>query len=407
MSKQEVIASPDKYHLTEGPTCVNIETTWRCNLKCKMCGHSDPDFVLPPQPDISMEAIINLRPILASAKTIWLSGYGEPLMHPRIFDIITAGFTTNATLLSRPSFIDRLIESRLDLVQVSFEGYDADLGHQAASAAMRNLRALRDRKASLGVRHPKIEFTTVLMKDNINQLKSIIDAAIEVGGESLVIQPLRVGSVSTNLAQYAEQDVYTNKAFALPLVQEAVEYGKSRGMEIIHQFMDEGLTVKRRKCTYPFWFFHVAYEGSVFMCCNGQSSGENLSRKNAWDIWNSEAYKRLRHIVDTENYDRRCWECPLFQPSIEDVDTLKRELSLLSMEDLVEYIILQRRYIREAHRQYDTQVSLLTSQRGHTMKLVSALRQSFGGLRRRLMRAICRLPAIGLFRGGQLGRRDD
>lgn len=355
--------SLDSYRLAQGPTFVIVETTRRCNLKCKMCGHSSPNFVLPRRADISMEAIDNLQPILHSAQSVWLSGYGEPLMHPRIFDIIAqvkscnanlqVGFTTNATLLSRPSFIERLIESRLDILQVSFEGYDNDFGHQAGVIAMRNLRTLCDRKSSLGVCHPKIEIGTVLMRDSIGQLKQIVDEAVQVGGETFIIRPLKLDSLCADPAPYVEQDVYANKALVLPIIHEAVEYGKSRGLEIIYQFMDEDWTIRRRKCTYPFWFFYVSCDGRVCMCCNGHFSGENLNRKNAWDIWNGEAYRELRYRVDTENYDRRCWECPLFQPPVEDEGVLKQESSLLSKVELVEYVILQKRYIREAHRRYD------------------------------------------------------
>jgi MoaA/NifB/PqqE/SkfB family radical SAM enzyme len=374
---------PDKYHLAKGPTYINVETTMRCNLKCKMCGHSS--FAVPPQADISMEAIANLRPILTSADTIWLSGFGEPLMHPHLFDIIAevkacnpsarTGFTTNATLLSRRSAIERLIESNLDRIQVSFEGYDNDFGHQQAARTMRNLRALRDRKTALGVHHPQIEFMTVLMKNNINQLKEIIDEALDVGSELIAFQPLRVDAFSTNSAQHAEQDVYANKALALPLIQEAVEYGRSRNLEVVQQFMDENLVVKRRKCSFPFESFFVAYDGSVHMCCNGQATGENLNRKDAWEIWNGEAYRKLRYMVDTENYDRKCWECSLFQPPVEDEEVLRRELSLLSVDELVDDIVLHKRYIREAHRQYDAQEGLIASQQRQTMELPSTPQQ--------------------------------
>ena len=102
------IAEYDKYHLNQGPELINIETTWRCNFKCKMCGHSISGVTLPSQTDIAVETIENLLPILVTAKTIWLAGCGEPLMHPRIFEIITrlkgvnragtVAFTSNAAL---------------------------------------------------------------------------------------------------------------------------------------------------------------------------------------------------------------------------------------------------------------------------------------------------------------------
>lgn len=132
--------------------------------------------------------------------------------------------------------------------------------------------------------------------------------------------------------------------------------------------MDENLAIKRRKCSFPFESFFVTCDGSVYMCCNGQFSGENLNSRDASVIWNSAAYQKLRYIVDTENYDRKCWECSLFQPPIEDEEVLRRELSLLSVEDLVDSIVLHKRYIREAHRQYDEQTTLIASPRPQPAK---------------------------------------
>jgi MoaA/NifB/PqqE/SkfB family radical SAM enzyme len=408
MSDEIDAAILKKYTLSEGPRTINLETTLRCNLKCKICGHSNPDFTLPPQPDLPMQAIDNLLPVIATAKEIWLSGYGEPLLDPNIFKIIKkikntnptihTGFTSNAILLGREGVIDQLIESHLDLIQVSFDGYNCQYGHQGAESVMQNLRKLSDRKITLGLDYPKIQVATVLMKSNIQQLKLIIDDSLNAGAYSLVIQPLRVDPVNKDPGLYAEQDIYTNKKILLPIIQEAVDYGRKKGMEIIHQFMDESMTAKRRKCNFPFWFFHVSYDGSVYMCCNGQSSGENLEKKSAMDIWNGESYKRLRYIVDTENYDRRCWECPIVQAPIDDEELLKRELALLSLHDLVDYIILQKRYIREAHHQYDlkNEVALASEIRvsdilANREKKIVKLREKPARLGTRMLQSIKRL----------------
>ncbi len=305
-------SSYDQYALDKGPELINIETTWRCNMTCRMCGHANTGFVLPDEPDFPFSLLDALAPILTDAKTIWLSGCGEPLMHPRIYDIIervkeinptaTAAFTSNATLI-RGKNIDRLIESGLDMVQVSFEGGENDLGHFGASQVLSNLRDLYERKKERGVEHPRIQLATVLMKDNVGRLKEIMDEGMKAGIFSFAIQPLRVIPGNPNFGNFKEQDVYTNKAFILATLHEAIAYGRSQGAEVVCQFMDEGLTVRRQKCRFPFVFFHVSYRGDVFMCCNGRGTGENIAERDPREIWNSEPYKKLRSIVDTENYE--------------------------------------------------------------------------------------------------------
>jgi MoaA/NifB/PqqE/SkfB family radical SAM enzyme len=301
-----------------------------------MCGHSSPSFTLPPQPDFPLEAIEHLLPILATTKTIWLSGYGEPLMHPQIFEIIsqvksvnqagTVACNTNAALLSRKT-IDNLIQSGLDLMHVSFDGYDNDFGHLEATRVINNLRNLRDRKRKLGVDCPRVRLVTVLMKNNVEQLKQIIDECIEAGIFSFAITPLRAVQGNPNFQNFWERDVYSNKNYILPFVREAIAYARSRGIEILLYFMDEDLTICRQRCPYPFIFFHISTKGDVFMCCDGRPANENIYQKDVWEIWNSDAYKKLRLMVDTEGYDRKCLECTVVQPDIR-VKDLKRHFSL-------------------------------------------------------------------------------
>lgn len=115
------------------PWEIYAQVSRRCNLRCAMCGHevwqSNSGF---------MEAKVFDR-MVAEAKANGidtlhiLSGQGEPLLHPRIFDMleqaVTAGLkvgiVTNGTPLT-PARIERLAGLGLAYVQFSFAGWDKD-----------------------------------------------------------------------------------------------------------------------------------------------------------------------------------------------------------------------------------------------------------------------------------------
>ena len=63
------------------------------------------------------------------------------------------------------------------------------------------------------------------------------------------------------------------------------------------------------------------------ICYDGRAANENIYQRGLWEIWNSDAYKKLRLIVDTEDYDRKCLECTVVQPDVR-VKGLKRHPSL-------------------------------------------------------------------------------
>ena len=141
----------NKYKTDKFPTTVNIELTTLCNLNCRMCGHSSSSFKSGKNPNISMEAIERVLPIAQKAGYVWLSGYGEPLMHPQIFEIIhkmkqinplnEVAFTSNAVLLDDER-IERLVRSGLTTIQVSFDGYGTRLGHQRPEKIMENIKKI-------------------------------------------------------------------------------------------------------------------------------------------------------------------------------------------------------------------------------------------------------------------------
>ena len=84
-----------------------IEVTTRCNLKCVMC----PVTVFAdrwPARDMSWETFERIAQAFERVKWVPLQGWGEPLLHRRLFDMIEraksagckVGFTTNGTRLT-------------------------------------------------------------------------------------------------------------------------------------------------------------------------------------------------------------------------------------------------------------------------------------------------------------------
>ena len=105
-----------------------IEVTSRCNLQCVMC----PVTVLAdrwPARDLAWETFERVAEAFARTQWVYLQGWGEPLLHRRIFEMIAraksagcqVGFTTNGTRLT-PDNGERLLELGLDLVAVSIAG---------------------------------------------------------------------------------------------------------------------------------------------------------------------------------------------------------------------------------------------------------------------------------------------
>ncbi len=106
-----------------------IEPTNRCNLNCRTCiRHNWTDPVGMMSDDTFSRAMKGLSQI-HPRPTVFFGGFGEPLSHPKIVQMIatvkglgaSAELITNGTLLT-PELSQRLTEAGIDVLWVSIDG---------------------------------------------------------------------------------------------------------------------------------------------------------------------------------------------------------------------------------------------------------------------------------------------
>jgi len=375
-----------EYTIDRYPETINLELTLKCNLKCKMCQRSAEGFTLPELTDMPMKTVENVIPVMRDAKVVWLSGFGEPLMHPELVEIVSKiheknqqaviAFTTNLVLMT-PDKIEALIRAGLSRIQVSVDG-ENEMGHAFSPTPegvaryqkllWKRLEELHAAKKTLQVRNPELQFCFVAMKRNIAQLQGIIEQGLAVGLSSIVVQPLR-----DHDGTMTSEDLYANKEYALPLLTEAKRFAEQHGVEFICRFMDEKMSFTRDRCHFPWNFFHVAVDGQVFMCCEGISAEMNVNTTPAVEIWNSEIYRKLRKELATGALRKKCWDCPLVTPTTKDWAVLSRGLQEMSKEALIEELGVYRKYVSAVHEREDELTRKLSQHEHNHMPQAAAI----------------------------------
>ena len=174
-----------------------LEVTSRCNLKCVMC----PVTVLAdhwPARDMPWETFKRVAEAFGRTKWVYLQGWGEPLLHQRIFDMIAraknagcrVGFTTNGTRLT-PHTGARLLDLGLDLVAVSIAGASAAT-HEAIRVGsdfpklVENLRRFLLLRRQEGNPRLKVEVFFLMTSTNLAELPRAVELAAELGADELV-----------------------------------------------------------------------------------------------------------------------------------------------------------------------------------------------------------------------------
>lgn len=231
------------------PDSLVIDTTYLCNLTCKMCHQNAPDFVMPQKPHIPMDFIKKLLPIAKEASKIYLLGYGEPFMHPNMFEIIKLlkdncpkseiGTTSNGVLFNKKN-IKKLIDSRLDVLSISIDGPNLERGHQKSEKTYANLININEAKLKLNITYPQVHIGFILGKDNENELLPVIEFANSVGAEAVTVDALRIIHHQEEWDDYIiDNDPKKHLNTILPILKEANKLANSFNMKINMPYLSE------------------------------------------------------------------------------------------------------------------------------------------------------------------------
>ena len=201
---------------TPFPTHVLIETTTRCNLRCKQCAHviGKYDFA-----DMTLETFAKLRPLFPHLRQAALYGHGETFLYKHFFEMLaelkrypaSVYVTTNGTLLTE-AVAERLVELGLDKLAVSLDAATPALFNEIRRGAdfekvMQNIRALNAvKKRKHQDDKPILSIMYCAMKSNIQELPKLVRLADELNmthGVS-VMNIVEYGALGESLVEHPE-----------------------------------------------------------------------------------------------------------------------------------------------------------------------------------------------------------
>lgn len=157
-----------------------LEPTSRCNLRCAMCFRNS--WIDEAEGDMSMdtfEQVLDHMP--PGVETVFFGGMGEPLVHPRILDMIRAVSATGrrTELLSNGMLLDgscsaALLDAGLDMLWLSVDGLEEEqYGNIRCNGSLSTLKEHIFTFNQLRFRHAgkaRLGLAFVVMKSNVQDL---------------------------------------------------------------------------------------------------------------------------------------------------------------------------------------------------------------------------------------------
>jgi pyruvate-formate lyase-activating enzyme len=285
----------------EFPSQVIVDSTELCNLACVHCPH--PQFKksvhyqgrsLSPQLNAKLVDEVRERG-QGITQYIRYTGEGEPLIHPRIFDMldyavrrsgVTVSLTTNGTLLDEPR-AERLLGTGIDLVDVSIDASTADT--YAAIRVHGDLDVTRNNVRSL----------LRLSRSRSSRTKVVV---------SYVEQP-------QNQHETGEFEAYWRANGADHVVIRRLHSNAGAVVPIASVLSRRATAAVRYPCLYPWERIILTPRGELGFCPQDWVRGSVLADYNTStiaEVWQGEFYQRLReaHLTNDFHDHSFCGGCP-------------------------------------------------------------------------------------------------
>lgn len=180
------------------PSRLFVETTTRCNLRCKMCVKQTLDGGLT-EGDMAWETFSSLAPAFPGLEALVLSGIGEPLLHPELDRMIRTaknlmptdswvGFQSNGLLMNKER-ARRLVDAGLGKICLSVDALTPATfsGIREGGELGSVERALEALTLARGGGKLKIGVEFVAMRENVNELSTVLKWAAGRGVDFAIV----------------------------------------------------------------------------------------------------------------------------------------------------------------------------------------------------------------------------
>lgn len=322
------------------PQKAQIEPVGTCNLKCRMCAVQFRHAALPAWMDWGLytEVIDQLSPRL---QYLHLQGLGEPLLHPRFFDMvnyaarrnITVSTSTNMTLLDAGR-AKECLKSGLDALHVSLDAASAQVYetirlNASFETVKDNLSGLLE-LARLEHSRLKVCIVMVLMRTNIDELPGLVRLAKELAIDEVHVQQLCQDVAEQDLPQdfrpwaglMREQAVCDKDAAVVTSVlaqarRLAVQLGVNLRLPRLQARPGLDAATGQERCDWPWTSAYITFDGYALPCCIACAPDlihlGNVAESGIDAIWNGTAYHRFREELQQSVPPTICRSCSIYR----------------------------------------------------------------------------------------------
>lgn len=200
------------------PDTIQVNFTFRCNLRCQMCNmYSHMKLLESKSERVEIDSDTFRKIIKESAemkiKNIIFIG-GEPFLREDLFDLVyyakrlglAVTVITNGVLLNRGT-IEKCLYYQIDTLNISLDAFSQEIftkvrGENVLNAIVENIKNLNSLKERGNLQLPRITATCTVMNDNLEELVDVISLCKELRIGSIAFQPAVINNVNQSIRDF-------------------------------------------------------------------------------------------------------------------------------------------------------------------------------------------------------------
>lgn len=282
-----------------------IEPTNICNFHCPLCPTGKGNLKQKKgfmDYNLFKTIIDELSPYLFQAR-LW--GFGEPLLHSQIFDMIDylenrhikTFISTNASILEKEDFAEKIVNSKLSVLIIALDGASQETYSKYRVGGnfenvIHSIKYIKKQKKIIKKKLPKIKLQFIVMRHNEHEIDKI-----KTISETLGIY-LKIKTVSI---------LHEDEIGYLPT---NTDYSRYKTNIAIQPSIPQP-----RACPYVWSWATITWDGDVVSCCKDPHRTNLMGTvisDTFQNIWRSEKFINFRKsLLLNRDSIKRCKNCVL------------------------------------------------------------------------------------------------
>ncbi|MCO4771899.1 MAG: radical SAM protein [Deltaproteobacteria bacterium] len=319
-----------------GPIQVHIDVTNRCNAACITCWDHSPLLKIARSkawkgqrlPWETFERLMTDLDALGSVRAVVLSGMGEPLTHPRIYEMMAAvklrgwHLTVLTNLLAAD--LDRLCDAGVDNLLVGVHGatpeaYAAFHPGWDESDFFRMTRGLKA-LANAGVRTRHVQ---VINRDTAPDVPAMVRFGQRFEADRVNYKLASLAGGTEDCAITPEQRIWLRDEAVPEARRLSEELGVrtnlglfARQLEAASDSVVEVTAMDDVGCAMGFAYTRVAVDGTVLYCCNTSIPVGRVGEGSLRSQWFGPRWQGVREQIGRGEWFAGCERCGKFEQNV-------------------------------------------------------------------------------------------